>query len=81
MSKNNLWWAKFLSKKIEKNEEYIKSVKIWIKRDKADLKKRMKGLTKAENIEYGYQTGCIERVDYLIMKQKLLEDDTNGDKC
>ena len=74
MSKNNLWWAKFYTKKIEKNEGYVEKVKVWIKRDKAELKKIMKGLTKAENIEYGYQTGCIEKVDYLIMKQKLEDE-------
>ncbi len=74
MSKNNLWWAKFYTKKIEKNEEYVKSVKIWIKRDKADLKKRMKGLTKEEHLEYKYKVGDIERADYLVIKQNMEDE-------
>ena len=76
MTKQNLWWAKFLSKNIEKNEAYLKRIKISIKRDKIALKKNIKGLTKKEHLEYRFKIGDIEQADYQVIKQKM-EDDTN----
>ena len=77
MTKNNLWWAKFYTNKIEKNEVYVKKVRGWIKRDKADLKKCIKRLTKEEHLEYRYQIGDIGYADYIVIKQKM-EDEKNG---
>ena len=74
MSKNNLWWAKFYTKNIEKNEGYIEKVKEWIKRDKTDLKKCMKGLTDEEHLEYRYKVGDIEQADYQVIKQQMEDE-------
>lgn len=76
MAKHNLWFAKSLTKRIEKHETYVEKVKGWIKRDKAELNKTLKKLTKEENLLYGYQAGFIDEADYQVQKQKM--EDKNG---
>ena len=71
MSKNNLWWAKTLTKRIEKYETYLGKVKDWIMRDRKELNKLLKKLTKEEHLEYRYKVGDIEQADYQVIKQRM----------
>ncbi len=79
MSNYNLWNAKNLTKRLEQYESYVEKVKGWIKRDKADLNRTLKKLTKEENLLYGCQMGFIDLADYQIQKQKMedKEDERN----
>ncbi len=84
MSKINLRWCKYYTRRIEKYlakitklRELIKTYQTYIQADRNRLSLEMKKMTKEENIEYGYQMGFIEEVDYQVMKQKL-EREKNG---
>ena len=67
----NLWLAKNLTRRIEKYRDYVKKVSEWINRDKKEINKLLKKLTKEENLKYGYQMGFIEKVDYEVMKTTI----------
>ncbi len=74
MSKSNLWWAKTLTKRLKKYEQYVEKTRRWIKRDKAELRIVIKGLTKEEHLEYRYKVGDIEQVDYQVIKQEMEDE-------
>ena len=65
--------ANRLTKRIKKYQKYVDKVSVWIRRDKKDLKKVIKGLSKEEHLEYKYSCGDIEKADNLVIKQKMEE--------
>jgi len=87
MSKVDLWNCKRIVKRMQKYDDKINGLTDiiiqygkWIHNDHERLKKFLKKLTRKENIEFGYQAGFIEEVDYQIMLSEIREKAEEGRK-
>jgi len=76
-----LWYCKRIARNIDnlkqKHHKFVRmaeTIRGWIKRDQIRLKEYMKGLTDEENLQYGYDMGLIDYVEFETMKVKTNDE-------